>query len=107
MNLRPALFLLPFLASACLPFWGDKSEEAASPLTESHPGWKDPCCGGCHDEDDHNAGLSPQDCAACHGGNGAPSGHDRGDCASCHGQPHTCSGASFPSPDACLACHPA
>ena len=75
-------------------------------LADTHTGWGNPKCWGCHTADDHNDGKDPYLCIGCHGKNGALAAHsDRGSpCSGCHDPaPHGSDG--FPDPLSCMSCH--
>jgi hypothetical protein len=74
-------------------------------LDDTHPGWQQPACWGCHTADDHNDGKDPYMCIGCHGKDGAPAGHGGASpCAGCHTTPpHGSEG--FPDPLSCKSCH--
>jgi hypothetical protein len=118
MTHRP-LVLSALLCCATIGCFGpktDSAEDSAPPdttdqpppnaLDDSHDGWRDPSCWGCHDTDTtHNSGMDPYQCVSCHDSNGARPGHtDLTPCAECHQQPHAPTG--FPDPASCLTCHP-
>ena len=93
---------------------GNTSSDKGPPLTETHSGWKQPACMGCHDGSaapyPHDEdGLTPPDCGACHGYNGAPhSDHaslDNPGCDECHNRNTVSHFDNFVFPDNCVKCH--
>ncbi len=93
---------------------GDPTPVVA-PLDETHPGWLNMDCAGCHSETEtHDGAHTAPACGQCHGSNGGPlrpANHWLTHCNDCHAagpeawNSATHAGYDLDAPTTCRYCH--